>query len=620
MKDERDHSTTFRDALQQLASLRRFNGAPAVFWQSYLDALVAIGTARLGLIVRKRKNESTGWRKVAASPANLSGEGLDRFFASVEPLCEASLARGEAVHEISASGAGKHPDMGIAVRLETGRPTEQWVAVFLLSAPSAGEVDDAIKRLLLANCLPADLQNYQSSNRAPGAASEASAVIDLVTLLDGKKKFLEMAMTFVNELSGQHRCERVSLGWEQRGYVRVKAISHSDKFEKKMQAVSELETAMEEAFDQDEEIYWPALEGETVVTRDHEKFCKSQQVKHVCSIPLRIDDEPVGIVTLEREAEPFGDDELRLLRITADLAAPRLADLKRRDRWFGARWATAMREGLAKFLGPEKTWTKLLAISGAVALGVLFFGGMNYRVEAPFLLRTENVSFLSAPYDGYIATVDAEIGDIYRRGERLLSLDTRDLLLEEAAAAADLTRYLREAEKARARNDLAGMRIAEAQADQSRVQLEAVRYRLSQSEIVAPFDAFVVEGDLKKRLGAPVKQGDILFKIARLDRLYIESKVDERDIHEVELGAPMEIAFASQPKEKFPGTVVLIQPVATTEQGGNVFIVRSHLDTVPEDWWRPGMGGISKIEAGHRTFFWIVFHRTIDFLRLFFWL
>jgi multidrug resistance efflux pump len=274
----------------------------------------------------------------------------------------------------------------------------------------------------------------------------------------------------------------------------------------------------------------------------------------------------------------------------------------------------------AKVVGPEKTWAKVLAAFGAIGLAVLFFGGMNYRVEAPFVLRTEDVAYMSAPYDGYISEVDAEIGDTFRAGSRLLSLDTRDLLLEEAAASADLSRYVREEEKARATNQLAEMRIYGAQADQARVRLESVRYHLSQAEILTPFDAYVVEGELKKRLGAPVKQGDILFRIARLDKLYVECKVDERDIHEVSMDAAVEIAFTSQPKEKFPAKVVLIEPVATTDQTDNVFIVRCELAEVPEDWWRPGMGGISKIEAGHRTFFWIIFHRTIDFLRLFFWL
>ncbi|MGK0239407.1 MAG: hypothetical protein ACI92G_002882 [Candidatus Pelagisphaera sp.] len=620
MSGDSEQKHSFKDALEQLSSLRRFSGPPAAFWQAYLDALVAIGAARYGLVARKRKQENTDWRKVASSPANLNASGMDSFFKGVEPLCETAIEEGDAIIEIAPPTDGNFGDTGLAIRLETGRPSEQWAAVFLLAGASPNESSEALKRLLLANCLPADLQHYQTSNRAPRASSQAASVIDLVVMLDGKTKFLEMAMTFVNELAGQHQCERVTIGWEKKGYVRLQAISHSEKFERKMEVVNELEKAMEEAFDQDEEIYYPPLDGETLITRDHGKFSQGQGVKYLCSIPLRENAEPVGVLTFERESEPFLDDEIRLLRITADVAAPRLADLRRRDRWFGARFASSARDFLGKVVGPEKTWTKVLAVVGTIGIAVLCFGGMNYRAEAPFLLRTENVSFLAAPYDGYIFDVEAEVGDVFEGGQRLLSLDTRDFLLEEASAAADLTRFIREEEKARARNELAEMRIFSAQADQARVQLESVRYHLSQAAIISPYDAFVIEGDLKKRLGAPVRQGDILFKIARLDKLYVESKVSERDIHEIALGAPIEVAFASQPKHKFPARVVLIEPVATTVDNDNVFIVRSQLEISPEDWWRPGMGGVSKIEVGHRTFFWIVFHRTIDFLRMFFWL
>ena len=66
--------------------------------------------------------------------------------------------------------------------------------------------------------------------------------------------------------------------------------------------------------------------------------------------------------------------------------------------------------------------------------------------------------------------------------------------------------------------------------------------------------------------------------------------------------------------------MVLVEPVATTVDTDIVFIVRSEFEVEPGEWWCPGMGGISKIQAGYRTFFWILFHRTIDFLRLFFWI
>lgn len=617
MPSDFEPADRFGDALGKLSALRRFSGPPGVFWQSYIDALVAVTGARFGLVARRREGDAPGWRKVVASPANLSGDGLKNFFAGVEALCEASAQSGEALSEVAAHGSTR--DFGIAIRLDTGRATERWVAVFLLAGSTEPVAREALKRLHLANCLPADVQHFQSANRAPGAGNQAASVLDFVVLLDGHHRFLAMAMVFVNELSGRHHCERVSLGWDDRGYVGLQAISHTDKFERKMEAVKQLELAMEEAFDQDEEIYWPPLDGETLITRDHGAFAAAQSVKHLCSVPLRVDGKPVAVVTLERNAEAFAEDEIRLLRLTCDLAAPRLADLRKRDRWFGSRWATQLRERAGRWIGPDRTWTKIFAIAGVIAVAVLFFGTARYRVEAPFILRTENVAYLSAPFNGFIAEVDVETGATVKQQQRLLALDTRDLLLEEAAAAADLSRFRREEEKARAANELAEMRIGQAQAEQARVRLELVRFRLAQAEIKSPFDAFLVEGDLKKRLGAPVRQGDILFKVARLDRLYVECKVHERDIHAVALHAPVDIAFASQPKDTFHAKVILIEPVAVTEERENVFVVRCELTGAPANWWRPGMTGVSKIEAGRRTFFWLLFHRTIDFLRLLLW-
>lgn len=619
MAGEFDQTDPFTGALNKLAALRRYSGPPGVFWQSYLDALVAVCGARMGMVVRRREGEAPGWRKVVSSPANLAADGLKAFFAGVEALCDQALEKGEIVRSLRAAGNGTTADLGAAVRLETGRPSERWVAVFLLENSKVADASEAMKRLMLASCLPADVQHFQSSNRAPGAAAQAASVLDFVVLLDAQRKFVGMAMALVNELAGRHRAERVTLGWIEGGYVRLKAMSHADKFEPKMEAVKELELAMEETFDQDEEIYWPPLDGETLITRDHGKFAEAQGAKHLCSLPLRISGKPVGVVMLERNADAFQEDEIRLLRLACDLAAPRLGDLKARDRWWGVRAVETIRERAAKFVGPDRTWAKLLAVGGALALGVLFFGEASYRVEAPFILRTEHVSYLSAPFNGYIAEVDVEIGSLAKAGQRLLALDTRDLLLEEAAAAADLSRYRREEEKARAANELAEMRISQAQAEQARVRLELVRFHRSQAELKSPYDAFVVEGDLKKRLGAPVRQGDLLFKVARLDRLYVEAKVNERDVHEVKVGAPVDIAFASQPKDTFRATVTLIEPIATTQEQENVFVVRCEVAGAPESWWRPGMTGVSKIDAGKRTFFWILFHRTIDFLRLWLW-
>jgi len=146
-----------------------------------------------------------------------------------------------------------------------------------------------------------------------------------------------------------------------------------------------------------------------------------------------------------------------------------------------------------------------------------------------------------------------------------------------------------------------------------------VRYHLEHSELKAPFAGIVVEGDLKELLGAPVKKGDVLFKVARIEKMYAELKVNERDIHEVAADATGEIAFVSRPDLTFPIRVERIDPVAVTQEKENIYLVRVLFQEVASPWWRPGMSGVAKINVGKRNILWIFTHRTIDFLRIFFW-
>src|SRR3954470_11355299 len=114
----------FSDALQKLAALRRFSGPPTLFWQSYTDALVAVTNARFGLVARRREGDAPGWRKVVASPANVDGDSLKSFLAAVENLCDSAMENNAASKSVIAAG-GSPREVGIAVRLDTGRPTER---------------------------------------------------------------------------------------------------------------------------------------------------------------------------------------------------------------------------------------------------------------------------------------------------------------------------------------------------------------------------------------------------------------------------------------------------------------------------------------------------------------
>ena len=101
-----------------------------------------------------------------------------------------------------------------------------------------------------------------------------------------------------------------------------------------------------------------------------------------------------------------------------------------------------------------------------------------------------------------------------------------------------------------------------------------VRFHLENAIIKSAFEGVVVEGDLRERIAAPVKQGDALFKVARLDTLYAEAEIPERDVKEILGKGRGEIAFVTQPKSKYPVTIQIVEPAAVTKKDGNVFLVR----------------------------------------------
>jgi multidrug resistance efflux pump len=507
----------------------------------------------------------------------------------------------------------------LGIKLPLPATADACVAAFLLLGVSEAQADEALLRLRLVSDVPLAYQTQQASRQAKVDVEKFASVLDLMAVVNSEQRFLAAAMALYNGLATRLQCDRVSLGWLVNGYVRLKAISRTERFDKNMAAVKTLEMAMEESLDQNAEIVWPAPDGFRFVTRNHEAVVRDQESGHACSLPLRREDKPVAVLTCERQKAPFSETELEQFRLACDQATPRLAELQRHDRWFGSRWKTLAEETLSKALGPEHTWAKLFAVLGCAALVLISLPIFTYKVEGNFILRSDEVSFLTAPFDGYIQSVAVRPGDGVTAGAVLLKLNTDELVLQEAAAVSDQARYLREMEKARAANSLAEMRIFQAQADQAKARLELIRYRLDQSSLKAPFAGVVVEGDLRQRIGAPVKQGEALFKVVRTDTLYVEVDVNERDIHEILQKREAQIAFFAQPKLKFPVRVTQIEEAAFPKEQENVFLVRCALTGRPEPWWRPGMSGVCKLPVERRSLAWIFTHRTVDFLRMFFW-
>jgi HlyD family secretion protein/GAF domain-containing protein len=598
--------------LDQLDRLRQHSGSPQEFWTAFVKVGSSLVQAHTGLI-SVRDTDGDKWQTLVIWPP--SGPTLIRR-AEISALIR-QVADGCATDEYAWDIKGKSHIFGS--RIDLRDENRVGVAIFIGDGQFATDQEDLIFKIKLLSGIPQLYQMRREREQARHDVLGFVETLDLMVLLNSEHRYLAAAMTLCNEINSRFDCSRVSIGWLKKGYIRTQAISHMERFEKKMDAVQSLEAAMEEAFDQDEEIVIPKDNRHYSITKDHERFALSQGVLSVLSLPIRQGNEAMGVLTCEREETPFEEHEINVLRLICDQAAQRLSDLKKSDRWLGAKLLDATRRGLGKFFGVEHTFIKLMGILIFSLLAFMAIGHWDYRVEAPFILKTDDLAYIPSPFDGYIEDVHIQVGDKVDQNALLLTLDDRELLLEESSAIADRTRYTREAKKSSARDDLAEMRIAQALKVQTEARLDLIRYHLSNSELRSPFSGIVVEGELKELLGAPVRKGDVLFKVAKIEKMYALIDVDEKDIHELSLHQTGELAFVSRPELKFPIKVQLIEPVTITKEEGNVFQVRCEFSENIENWWRPGMSGIAKINIGKRNILWIFTHRTVNFFRLLLW-
>ncbi len=598
-----------RSVLVAVRELRRLGAGASDLHARFAAVAAMLCRGDLAVVVARSDGE---WQATEVHDAvGIAETERGHLLSCATRLADRATANGYAMEPVEPNA------VMIGVALE-GRKPAAVVAVLLTRHTQAQQRDAAIRLHLIAD-IPATPTDGANGGHD---TIDLAKVLDLIVTVVGKDSFAASAVTLCNELAARFGCMRVSLGWSDRqAAVRVRAISHIERFDVRTDSVRGLEAAMEEAIDQDESLIWPGSETRGAVMFAHERFARRESLRQILSLLLHQDDEPVGVVVCERADRTFTDDELRLLHLAANLLSRWLTNLYRHDRPWHQRLRHLAGEAAAALSRPRHTAAKA-TIAAGVAL-VLFgvFGRIGYTVDAPALLKTDQLAYLPVPFDGYIETVEVEVGDLVEKGRTLVTLDTAELYLKESEATADIHRFARAADKARAQGQLADMLISEAQVEQARARLERVGYYLSHAEMTSPIDGILVEGDHKGVHGAPVKKGDVLFKVMRLEDFYFEVYVDERDVQDVGEDAVGEVSFLSRPDVRFPVRIDTINPMAEIKsEYGNVFVARAVLVGDSSAWWRPGMSGLVRLEASARSPLWIAFHRTIDFLRLHFWL
>jgi hypothetical protein len=514
-------------------------------------------------------------------------------------------------------------------------------SVVLMDVPERerANLNELIMRALLASDFSAPPAPLPVAAAAPAMAPPPAADDGLVDLLDlaaqvmGQARFGAAAMALVNGVAAHFGAAQAAFGWIDGGAVKAAAVSHLDRFEHNTENVRLLEQVFTAGLGQPGPAWYgtgddPGSDPDSLAAA-FARLRAGTGYGAQCVLPVLDGEGRVRAVLYLgfAESDPESDREpeagraaIAPLQLVMGFVLPWLQSLREQERGAGWRLARTLRGAGERFMGPDFTWGRAGAALAAVLLLAALCIDWDYHVEASSQLTTDSSRIISAQFDSRIESVAASAGDLVRQGAPLAVLDTRELRQQESDVRAESQRLGAEADKARAVGNLAEMEIAQARLAQADARLERVLHYLAQARAVAPFDGVVVEGERKELMNAPVKKGDRLFKVARIDGLYVEMMVPEREIRYVKPGAAGTLRLVARPDLQIPFQLLTIIPMAQVKgQEGNHFLIKARLAQAPEAWWRPGMSGMARIEAGQRNILWIWTHHLADNLRMKLW-
>jgi len=607
--------------LSEVATLLKFDGPPGRFLSKLLALQCRLAGADSSAVLHG--NNDAGLEIMAAYPPVRMGGGTTDWIGRISPLCLKVLSSGEAaiapLEPLQGSDAsGRRHVIVIPIKKED---LVSAVAAFVVAAQGPMEIAAIRERLELFSFLGEHHELQLAVTEGRKSLRRLTLTLEIISVANRAAQFMSAAMALCNEFADRLECRRVSLGVLKGRSVRVRAMSRTDTFRPEMRLTQDIEAVMEECLDQDIEVLYPPVEDSSHVRRAAKQFAKRHGPLAVLSVPIRQNSDVAGVLTLERTPErPFTVEEIETIRLACDLCTPRLMELHKKDQWFGARAAVTARDGLATVLGPRHTWIKVWTVLILLVAGWLIFAKGDYRIDAPFIFQATVQQSVVAPFDTFIKDVSVEPGDSVQADETILGrLDTSELRLTLASLKAEQLGYQKQRAASMRDGKTAGAQIAQTQSDKLAADIRLIEFHRDQATLVAPISGWIVSKNLKRRLGAPVETGDVLFEIARIDALRAELFVPEESIARVLVGQTGELASVGHPDQKIRFTVRQINPIAEVVNQINVFKVRAKLHD-QADWMRPGMEGVAKISAGKKPYVWIWFHRLADWLGMKLWI
>ncbi len=558
------------------------------------------------MLIRVKPNQPT--EVVASNPVN------SPYTKDLNNVVLSCAHRQKAIY-LDSLPASAHHLLAIPIQIEsTGASC---VLVMLTAALNQIQQNTAVKLTLWAatRIQPDLVETPERPPKIMGSVARLSQA--LMASLDQHGSFTSLAFTLVNSLASLCGCVRVSLGVHDGKKLRLAAMSGQSRIDDKRLIARQLRELMQETLIHRRMIY-PSVKGESLTA--FQSYVNSQGAHSLLSFVMPGTSKTQYVLVLERsDSGPYMDAQANAIEqsvdtISALLELTQTHELPLRKKM--ARFVRDSLEGLVNYARwSGKQW--LVAVSCA-ALLLSFLIPVTHRVSADATIEASDRQVLVAAQDGFILSAHARAGELVSKGDLLATLDGQDLELAVEKWRSEKAKNQQEYAQALAihnRSELSRLR-----ADVQRIDAEIalLEQQLRRSEIRAPFDGVLLDGDWTQSLGAPVKTGDVLFEIASAEQYRLILEIDEHDIGYIMPEQQADLRMAALPATIWQAQLSDIIPVAISEKGRSAFRVPAVIDGDARAL-RPGMEGVGKVGVGRRSMFWVYSHKLFNKLRLLAW-
>lgn len=494
-------------------------------------------------------------------------------------------------------------------------------AVVLEVAVDGTVVPPLLRELHWGSAWLSNLFGKRELDTATEANERSMGILETVAIALRHTHFQQALFELSNELRQRFDCSRVAIGLVHAARVKLAALSEAATFEKSSPMVQAYVDAMGETCDlaQTIEACRPEDGVASETYRAHAALLQRVGGDAVISLPVSHQAQTIAVITLERgHSQRFNDSERKWLEAFAALFSPVVAQRRDAERNSLQRLTDEGARFWGALLGPRYLLWKIGGLLALLAIALLVWLPVPYRVSAKTVTEGSIQRVAAAPFEGYLAAGFVRAGDTVSKGQLLAKLDDHDLLVERAKWTSERDQYDNKLREAMANHDLTAIQVLTAQLNEAQAQLDLVDDKLVRVKIVAPYDGVIVSGDLSQQVGTPIEAGKKLFEVAPLRSYRIILEVDEREIGQIRTAQEGELMMSGLAGDPMPFTVAKIMPVATAQDSKNFYRVEAKLKH-ESPLLLPGMEGVGKIDVGRHKLGWVLLHSLFDWLRLTLW-